>query len=242
MRLQNKNFTFTIESSNDKPMSRVLTSNVVIDGKLTEIQTSQLFYGIKRERANVVRGYSPLEFLNENGEIQIDERVYKISFVGDKDNFILKSHDDPENYTLEDKTLNESDAKQFEQLITSSAPTNDELSHTQPRVDGSETERESNQTGADLITVHEKSDDYNGEVSDLTQIGYVEHETNPISNHTLLVRVPEENMSDEQIQRCTILIERTIDDYEIIEKSEYEITDINPEQKTFTWQIKNKES
>lgn len=218
MRLQNKNFTFTL-ASNDKPMSRIITSALVIDNKLTTILVSDLFIGLRKERGNVVKGFSILELI-KNNKIEINARVYELTFSGDKDNFNLTSIDDPTGFILNDKEINDEQLIEFEKLIETNAP---EKLTTQEQPLNVESTNEEIQSAGDVLFTNE---DYNFELQDLQNDGYVEYNTSPRSNMKLLVNERDENAEHE-------LIEIEHDNFAILDLNEYEIK-TNREDKTFT--------
>lgn len=231
MRLQNKNFTFAL-ATGDKPVSRLLTSNVVIDGKKTDILLSQLFYDKRKESGNRIKGYSILEHANERGEIEINDRIYKLSFSGSEENFTLLSVTDPKDFTWNDKTMPESEEQALEKLIQESAPVvqiedqplQNETSETEP------TTRSHDEAGATLFT----NADYEREKS--LNPEFAEYNTVPESEMKLLVNesaLPE-NPDDEEEK--LVLIELNGDkDFGIHIREEYKI-ELNQTDKTFTYE------
>lgn len=198
MRLQNKNFTFNVESG-DRPFSRLLTSNLVIDGKLTDILLSDLFYGTRKENKNTIKGFSILELVKDN-KIQINERIYELSFTGDKDNFVLQSINEPNDFTYNDKTMSESESSAIEKRIIESAPAIQQ--QEQPPVEetsNTELTTHTDETGANLF----KNSDYNKERE--MNLEFTEYNTIPISNMKLLVDEISLQNDDEQNEENTTL-------------------------------------
>lgn len=223
MRLQNKLFTFKPKIGEDVK-STLLTSNVLIDGKLTDILLSDLFFGIKKTRNNTIRGFSILEFANERNEIEINERVYKISFIGkDDEKFSLAQMRDPIDFVLNDKEISDSESSELEKLIQESAPAKEQEQPLEPETLTEFTAR--NEAGANLFD----NDYYKQELEELQQDGFVEYNTDPRSNMRLLV--------DERGVEDNILIEIEKDDFAILINEEYETTR-DLENKTFTYNKK----
>lgn len=210
MRLQQKIYGFS-----NKGDFKLLTSKLIVNGNETDNLLSSLFEGIKKERNNSIRGYSILEFLNEKGEIQINDKVYQLSFKSGDEVFSLSSITDPVDFILNDKEISESQEKSYETLIESSAPVQEPK---QPK----ESETEETQAGAEETIIHE-NEDYNNEVKSLSEDGYKELNTNPKSNYRLLVRKEQEGDSDEQKEKNIILVEITEDDYNLLDVTEFKI-------------------
>lgn len=228
MRLQNKNFTFNVESG-DKPVSRLLTSNLVIDGKLTDIMLSDLFYGTRKENRNTIKGFSILEFI-KNNKIEINDRIYEFTFTGDKDNFVLQSATDPTDFTYNDKTMSDDETLALEKRIQESAPALTQ--QEQPPAEETPIEittRKTDDAGAPLF----ENEDYNEEKSSNPE--FVEYNTNPISNTKLLVNESALPETQEDVEEKLVLIEiRDEQEFEIMQRNEYEIT-LNQTDKTFEY-------
>lgn len=224
MRLQQKIYTFTL-ASGDKPHSRVLTSNVVINNKLTDLLVSQLFHEKYKQIDNTIRGYSPiLENIDSKGDILINDIVYHIEFTGDKDNFILSSVADPTNYILNDKIINETEENYFETLIQSLAPTE---STEQPQE--TKTVEETEPVGALLFD----PEDYKLEKENNPE--FTEYNTVPKSNMRLLVNESELPETEEDDEEKIVLIELERDEFAILLREEY-LININQNEKTFTFE------
>lgn len=226
MRLQHKNFTFTLIDG-DKTMSRILTSNVVIDNKITNLLISQLFHGVRKEAKNTVRGYSILEFVDNDGNIDINDKIYNIQFTGDKDNFILKSITDPVNYQLNDKNLTDDESSEYETLITNALTS----VQVQEQPLESKTDEEVQPAGVALFT----NEDYNVEKTENPE--FVEYNTSPVSNMKLLVNenaLPEDVEND--VEEKLVLIEiESPESFAILIRNEYNI-ELNQNDKTFTFE------
>lgn len=230
MRLQNKNFTFNVESG-DKPVSRLLTSNVVIDGKLTDIMVSDLFYGTRKENKNAIKGFSILEFVKDN-KIQINDRVYEFTFTGDKDNFVLQSVTDPTDFTYNDKTMPDDETLALEKRIEESAPAV-QSKEQPPAIETSEqaeiTTRTTDETGAILFV----NTDYNEERASNPE--FTEYNTSPISNTKLLVNEGALPESTDDVEEKLVLIQIVDEqEFEILKRDEYEII-LNQTDKTFEY-------
>lgn len=219
MRLQNKVYEFTLPGG-DKPISRLLTSNLVVNGKQSDMILSELFYGIKKEKNNTIKGYSILEFLDEKGNIQVNDKIYNLSFLGSEETFILKSATEPKDYTLNDKEMTEEETKQIENKIEASAPSE---VPTQPLE--VKTEEEIPQVGAETSLF--ENEEYEQEKSDLKEEGFTEYLTEPKSNIKALVN------QEEGKREKIVLIEIHENDYEILDLDEYEI-ELDNKNKTFT--------
>lgn len=217
MRLQHKVYEFTLIDG-DKPMSRLLTSNLTINQKLSDILVSDLFYGIKKEKGNTIKGYSIFEFLDDKGNIQINDKIYNIGFTGDKDNYILKSVSDPKDFVLDDKEMPDAEVKIIEQRIESSAPS--EIPK-QPQ----EVQTQATEAGAGESIYESK--EYEQERDDLKEEGFKEYLTEPKSNYRCLVK------HEEGKEQKLVLIEIMKDDYKILDLDEY-ILEFDDEKKTFT--------
>lgn len=231
MRLQNKNFTFKT-ATGDMPVSRLLTSNVVIDDKKTDILLSQLFYDKRKEASGFIKGYSILEHANERGEIQINNRVYKLTFSGKDDDFVLQSVTDPTNVTWLDKTMSDSETLELEKLIEQSAPVVQQ--QEQPlKTETSETElttRSHDETGAKLFT----NEDY--EIEKSMNPEFAEYNTVPESAMKLLVNESALPETDADTEEKLVLIELNGQkDFGIHIREEYKIT-LNSADKTFAFE------
>lgn len=228
MRLQNKNFTFNVESG-DKPVSRLLTSNLVIDGKLTDIMLSDLFYGTRKENRNTIKGFSILQFIKEN-KIEINDRVYEFTFTGDKDNFVLQSSTDPTDFTYNDKTMSDDETLALEKRIQESAPAV-QSKEQPPAIETSETEitTRNDETGATLFV----NEDYNEER--ISNPEFTEYNTSPISNTKLLVNESALPESSDDVEEKLVLIQIVDErEFEILKRDEYEII-LNQTDKTFEY-------
>lgn len=228
MRLQNKNFTFNVESG-DKPVSRLLTSNLVIDGKLTDIMLSDLFYGTRKENRNTIKGFSILQFIKEN-KIEINDRVYEFTFTGDKDNFVLQSATDPIDFTYNDKTMSDDETLALEKRIQESAPAV-QSKEQPPAIETSETEitTRNDETGATLFV----NTDYNEERTSNPE--FTEYNTSPISNTKLLVNENALPESSDDVEEKLVLIQIVDEsEFEILKRDEYEII-LNQTDKTFEY-------
>lgn len=221
MWLQNKDFKFTLPDG-DKPISRLLTSSLVINEKISDITLGDLFYGKTKEVKNSITGYSILEFLDEKGNISINDKIYNLSFTGDKDNFILNKVSEPKMITYKDKEFSEDKLKTLEERIESfgrvEPPAASEVP-TQPQE--TKTEEEIPQEvveGSNLFT----SEEYEEEKENLKGEGFHEYLTEEKSNYRLLVR-------DNKL----VLIELFKDDYEVLELDNYNLVR-NDKSKTFT--------
>lgn len=229
MRLQNKNFTFNIESG-DKPVSRLLTSNLVIDEKLTDILLSDLFYSSRKENRNTIKGFSILQFIKDN-KIQINERVYTFTFVGDKDNFVLSSATDPTDFTYNDKTMSDAERVALEKRIQDSAPAIQQ--QEQPPVAENITTEITTRTDASGAILFD-NEDYNTEKR--TNPEFTEYNTSPESNIKLLVNETQLPETTDDVEEKLVLIEiKNTEDFAIMLREEYKIT-LNEQDKTFTYE------
>lgn len=228
MRLQNKTFIFTT-LSNDATQSDFSKSFVKINNKLTDIKLFDLFYGIKNQRKNTIKSYSILEFVDELGNIEINEKVYNISFAGDNDEFILSKSIDPLTFTLNDKNISDDEIALLEKRIIDSAPVDVQEQPLEQITEAIETP----EAGAPILFTNT---DYENEREDLKQDGFVEYNTNPASNVKLLVnekKLPEKADEEEEI---IVLIEiESNDSFAILIRDEYEIK-LNENDKTFTYE------
>lgn len=231
MRLQNKNFTFKT-ATGDMPVSRLLTANVVIDDKRTDILLSQLFYDKRKESSGFVKGYSILEHANERGEIKINNRVYKLTFNGKDDDFVFSSAIDPTNVTWLDKTMSDSETLELEKLIEQSAPVVQQ--QEQPlETETSETElttRSHDEAGAKLFT----NEDY--EQEKLMNPEFTEYNTVPESAMKLLVNESALLETDTDTEEKLVLIELNGQkDFGIHIREDYKI-ELNQMNKVFTFE------
>lgn len=200
MRLQQQVYGFNLQSG-DNPVSKILTSKLVVNGKISEILVSELFYGIKKEKNNTIKGYSILQFLDEKGNIQINDKVFKLSFSSDNEDFILSSLTEPSDYTLQDKEMSEEEIKVLETKIESSAPVQQP---EQPQ------EIETQETEAVAEDSIYENEDYEAEKNDLKEEGFEEYNTETKSNFRCLVR--QESGKKDKI----LFIEISEDDYDIL--------------------------
>lgn len=254
MRLQHKNFQFLRTIDGERPVSKILTSKVFVNNIETDILVSQLFFGVKKESNNFVKGYSILEFVNDANEIQINDKIYKLSFVGAHDNesIMLKSIADPTGFVLVDKNLPDSEFASIESRIENVAPALNDAINEQPRESDNQTKSSSDNIGAGAIVLYTNAD-YENERDDLRDEGFVEYQTDPKSNSRLLVNeraIPESkvgvvefNANDfivdyDDAQQNIVLIELQRDDFVIDFFEDYNIV-FNIETKTFTCEKKS---
>lgn len=253
MRLQHKNFQFLRTIDGERPVSKILTSKVFVNNIETDILVSQLFFGVKKESNNFVKGYSILEFVNDANEIQINDKIYKLSFIGANDNesIMLKSIADPTGFVLTDKNLPDSEFASIESRIENVAPALNVTSNEQPRESDNQTKSSSDNIGVGAIVLYTNTD-YENERDDLRDDGFVEYNTDPISNSKLLVneRVVDKQktthnandyiINDDDAQQNIVLIELQRDDFVIDFFEDYNIT-FNIETKTFTCEKKSEQ-
>lgn len=213
-RLQHKNFTFGLPSG-DKPLSRILTSKLIVNKNKTDILISQLFFGIKKENDGSIKGYSILEFLEcETSTILINDKPYIIEFENENEIFVLKSVTEPKNFVLKDKNF---DTSELEKKIEESTPA--QVTEQPPL---SKTEEEIQPAG---VTVFEECEEYKSEIQEQINSGYELYNTSEKSNYRLLVC--------DQKNPQLILIELFENDYEVIDENDFEI-ELNEQEKTFT--------
>lgn len=218
MRLQHLVYGFLLQSG-DEPKSKLLTSTLIVNGNNSKVTLSELFFGNFKERDNTIKGYSILEFLDENGNIQINDKIYNLSFQSDEEIFLLKSVVLP-SIQLSDKELSDEEVKTIENKIEGSAPSEIPMQPQEEKTD------ENLEEAAPTIFENEE---YEEEKEDLIPEGYVEFNTEPKSNFRLLVK----QRDDKKFK--AYLIELLEDDYQILELDEYKI-DLNLKQKQFTWE------
>lgn len=230
MRLQNKTFIFTT-SSNDATQSDFSKSFVKINNKLTDIKLFDLFYGIKNQRKNTIKSYSILEFVDELGNIEINEKVYNISFAGDNDEFILSKSYDPLIFILNDKNISNDEIALLEKRIIDSAPVDVQEQPLEQKTEALETP----EAGAHIKLF--TNSDYEQEKEDLKQDGFVEYNTFPTSNVKLLVneKILETDVDDEQDEKIVLIEIESNDSFAILIRDEYEIK-LNTNDKTFTYE------
>lgn len=219
MRLQQKVYGFSLQSG-DNPKSKLLTSKLAVNEKLSEILVSDLFIGIKKEKNGTIKGYSILEFVDENGNIKVNDKIYNLSFAGNEETFVLKSVADPRDYTLEDKNVSDSDLKSLEEKIESSAPVSEP---TQPKEPITQLETVEAVVEDSVYT----NEEYEQEKNDLSEEGFVEYNTEPRSNNRALIKTSESG------KQKIVLIEITKDDYNILNMDEHEF-ELNNKNKTIT--------
>lgn len=221
MRLQNKKFVFD-------PIYEIGNSKLRINDKDSNIDISELFHEKHTIRGNTITGYSILEFLDSNGNIQINEVVYNIKFVRNAIIFSLKNIKDP-SIAYKDKQLSPEQEKAIENKIEEFIRLSNSVEEpTQPR----EPKTDSQTDLAELETnsVYE-SEDYEKEKEKDYLKDFIEYNTNPKSNYRALVKLSSEEDKVEKV----ILVEIFEDDYEVLEVDDYEI-EIDHEAKTINVQ------
>lgn len=224
MRLQQKQFTFNLVDGN-KTMSDILRSNVVINNKLSNVLVSQLFYDNVKQKNNTLKGYSILEFVDEQGNISVNEKIYNITFTGDKDNFILKSVTEPTGVVMNDKELKENESKVFEELLTNSTTVDEQEQPLEQKTD--------DEVIPAVVTLF-KNEDYESEKE--SNENFIEYNTEPVSNLKLLVNESELPETQEDVEEKLVLIEiESEQSFSILIREEYKI-ELNQENKTFTFE------
>lgn len=230
MILQQRVFEFNTETG-DKPTGKLLTSRVIVNSIPTEIFVSDLFHGFGRENNNTVKGYSILEFLDENSNMEINDKIYNITMITPLGEPItITTIRDPKDYILNDKTLTDDQEKNFESKIESSVPQDkSELSEIpmqqEQKTQNADATADENEVSADLPgsaeVVFEENQDYIDEKAELKQEGFNEYLTDPLSNYRALV-------GHDQL----ILIEIKENDYDVLNTDAYEI-EADHDAKTF---------
>lgn len=221
MRLQNKVFEFKKEDGSN-PDSKMLTSNIFVNKNKSNFLLSDLFYGIKKEKDNTIKGYSILEFIDEKGNIEVNNKIYSISFGSEIESFILKSCKDPKDFVLNDKELDEDQVKAISEKIESSAPSE---VPTQPL----ENKTDENQAGVEDSILFEETEEYKDDKEYLLSEGFLEYSTNEKSNYRLFIKTINENGSDTK----KVLMEVIEDEHEVLELDEYKLS-LDEKNKTFS--------
>lgn len=218
MWLQNKIYKFSLSNGNDIS-SKPLQSNVMVNKNKSDIKISDLFFGIKTDNIGYAKGYSILEFIDSNGDIVINDKLYNLSFYNDSENFTMSKMENP-RWVLEDKLIKD-DAlslleKKIEEAGISSQPSDPPK---QPQEE--KTVDENLQEGGEEIL----SKEYELEKSELEANGFVELNTEPKSNIRVLTTGYDGDI---------VLIEINEEDFSILDIEDYNI-DMDIENRTFSF-------